>query len=214
MVPPLSIGDFLVPSPTEQHDPPAATIHLVATNMRLQFPITPPKWTPLSWSRRPKIIGAWSVAFFYALCVPAVAMAQEAISPPSDNSPVAALRALLDNPSGQTEFLDPDEAFQLNLESAGEGLLVAQFLIAKGDYLYRDKMGYAQVDGSAKLGPYSLPPGLAKQDDYFGNVEIYDDEVNVLLPVPINRLPIPGAATIAIVATYKAVQKKESATPR
>ena len=141
--------------------------------MRLQFPITPPKWPPLSWRKRSKIIGAWLVAFFCALYVPALATAQEANSPPSDNSPVTALRALLDNPSGQTEFLDPDEAFQLNLESAGEGMLVARFLITKGYYLYRNKMGYTQVDGTAKLEPYSLPPGLPKQDDYFGNVEIY-----------------------------------------
>ena len=141
-------------------------------------------------------------------------MAQETNNPPSDNSPVTALRALLDNPSGQTEFLDPDEAFQLNLESAGEGMLVARFLIAKGYYLYRDKMGYAQVDGNAKLGPYSLPPGLAKQDDYFGNVEIYEDEVNILLPVSINHLPMPGTATIDLVATYQGCAEKESATPR
>ena len=148
------------------------------------------------------------VAFFCALSVPAVAEAQETTSQPSDNSPVTALRALLDNPSGQTEFLDPDEAFQLNLESAGEGMLVARFLIAKGYYLYRDKMGYAQVDGSAKLGSYTLPPGLAKQDDYFGNVEIYEDEVNVLLPVSVNHLPMPGAATIALVATYQGCAEK------
>jgi thiol:disulfide interchange protein DsbD len=135
-------------------------------------------------------------------------VAQEANSSPSNKSPVTALRALLDNPSGQTEFLDPDEAFQLNLEIAGEGMLAARFLIAKGYYLYRDKMGYNQVGGTAKLGTYSLPPGLAKQDDYFGNVEIYEDEVNILLPVSTKHLPIPGAATIALVATYQGCAEK------
>ena len=177
--------------------------------MRLLFRTMPPKWTPLSSSRRPEIRGAWLAAFFCALCgVPAIAVAQETNSPPSDNSPVTALRALLDNRIGQTEFLDPDEAFQLNLESAGEGMLVARFLIAKGYYLYRDKMGYTQVDGSAKLEPYSLPPGLAKQDDYFGNVEIYEDEVNVLLPVSINDLSMRSTATIAVVATYQGCAEK------
>ena len=173
--------------------------------MRSQFLIRP----PLSWRRRPEIIGAWwLVALFWALCVSAVAGAQETTSPPSDNSPITALRALLDNPSGQTKFLDPDEAFQLSFDSAGEGRLVARFLIAKGYYLYRDKMGYAQVDGSAKLGPYTLPPGLARQDDYFGNVEIYEDEVNVLLPILVNDLSTPGAATIALVATYQGCAEK------
>jgi thiol:disulfide interchange protein DsbD len=148
------------------------------------------------------------IAFFCALCVPAVVTAQETNSPPSDNSPVTALRALLDRASGQTEFLDPDKAFQLSLESAGEGMLVARFLIAKGYYLYRDKMGYTQIDGSAKLGSYSLPPGLAKQDDYFGNVEIYENEVNILLPVSINHLPAPSTATIALVATYQGCAEK------
>ena len=205
---PASIGDFLASSLTERHDPPAAKTHLFATNMRLQFPIRPPKWLLLSWRRRPEIIGAWLVAFFCTLSVPAVAVAQETNSSPSDNSPVTALRALLDNLSGQTEFLDPDEAFQLNLESAGEGMLVARFHIAKGYYLYRDKMGYVQVDGAAKLGSYTLPPGLAKQDEYFGNVEIYQEEVNVLLPVSVSDLPVPGAATIVLVANYQGCAEK------
>jgi thiol:disulfide interchange protein DsbD len=148
------------------------------------------------------------IAFFYALYAPAVVTAQETNSLPSDNSPVTALRALLDSGSGQTEFLDPDKAFQLSLESAGEGMLVARFLIAKGYYLYRDKMGYAQVDGSTKLGSYSLPPGLAKQDDYFGNVEIYENEVNILLPVSMDHLPAPSTATIALVATYQGCAEK------
>jgi thiol:disulfide interchange protein DsbD len=87
-------------------------------------------------------------------------------------------------------------------------MLVARFFIAKGYYLYRDKMGYTQVDGSAKLGSYTLPPGLSKHDDYFGNVEIYEDEVNVLLPVSIDSLPTPGVATIALVATYQGCADK------
>jgi thiol:disulfide interchange protein DsbD len=87
-------------------------------------------------------------------------------------------------------------------------MLVARFLIAKGYYLYRDKMGYAQVDGNAKLGPYTLPPGLAKQDDYFGNVEIYEDGVNVLLPVSVNDPSMLGAAPITLVATYQGCAEK------
>ncbi len=205
---PGSIGDLLASSLTERHDPSAGRIHLFATNMRLQFPIRRPKWGPLFWRRRPEFIAAWLVAFFCALFVPAVAVAQETNSLPSDNSPFTALRSLLDNPSGQTEFLDPDEAFQLSLERAGEGMLVARFHIAKGYYLYRDKMGYVQVDGAAKLGSYTLPPGLAKQDEYFGNVEIYQEEVNVLLPVSVIDLPVPGAATIVLVANYQGCAEK------
>ena len=189
--------------PASRNDSSCCYEHAITSSAQ-----NPPKWPPPSLRRRPEIIGAWLVAFFCALYVPAVAMAQETNSPPSDNSPFTALRALLDNPSGQTEFLDPDEAFQLNLESAGEGMLVARFLIAKGYYLYRDKMGYAQAGGNAKLGPYTLPPGLAKQDDYFGNVEIYEDEVNVLLPVSINDLSMRSTATIALVATYQGCAEK------
>ena len=111
--------------------------------MRLLFRTRPSKWSRPFWRRRPEILRIWLIAFFYALYAPAVVTAQETNSLPSDNSPVTALRALLDSGSGQTEFLDPDKAFQLSLESAGEGMLVARFLIAKGYYLYRDKMGYA-----------------------------------------------------------------------
>jgi thiol:disulfide interchange protein DsbD len=118
-------------------------------------------------------------------------------------SSVTALSTLLDNLKGQPEFLNPDEAFQLSLENAGEGMLVARFHIAEGYYLYRDKMSYLQIDGTAALGLYTLPPGIAKHDDYFGNVAIYQDEVNVLLPVSANEPLMPDLATIALIANYQ-----------
>jgi thiol:disulfide interchange protein DsbD len=208
MAPPSIIGDFFVYPPKTILQPVGYKDLLFAITMRLPFCIKLIKRALLSWSKQPECINVWLVTFFFGLCAPSVAVAQEENKSPSDNSPVTALRALLDNSSRQAEFLNPDEAFRLKLESAGDGMLVARFLIAKGYYLYRDKMGFTQIDGDAKLGPHSLPPGLAKHDDYFGNVEIYEDEVNVLLPVSVDTQPLPGAATIDLVATYQGCADK------
>ena len=62
-----------------------------------------------------------------------------------------------------------------------------RFEIARGYYLYRDKLRFAAVDTAGEavtLGQPRLPAGKEKVDDAFGRVEVYYREAKVLLPVP------------------------------
>jgi thiol:disulfide interchange protein DsbD len=123
--------------------------------------------------------------------------------PPASPGVVDELRTLLDGLTGPTEFLHPDDAFRLILEPAGAEMLVARFQIAKRYYLYRDKTSFEQTAGTARLKPYTLPPGTPKQDEYFGDVRVYLQDTDVLLPISATGEPTDGSDTITLVARYQ-----------
>ncbi|HAR30570.1 MAG TPA: thiol:disulfide interchange protein [Gammaproteobacteria bacterium] len=84
-------------------------------------------------------------------------------------------------------FLPVDEAFEFaaSVEEGDAGaVIVARFRIAEGYYLYRHP--FAAVTRPARadaLGALEIPPGTPKTDDYFGDVEIYRDALEVRLPI-------------------------------
>lgn len=80
------------------------------------------------------------------------------------------------------EILPPDEAFiwQVYLESPS--VLVAQWKIAEGCYLYRDQFQFA-LNGGGVLGEAEFPPGIFKEDIKYGRVEVYEQELQVKLPI-------------------------------
>jgi len=90
----------------------------------------------------------------------------------------------------QTEPVDPDKAFIVNLEARGNDALLARFDIADCCYLYRDKIKaeLATADGGPlaadlHLGDYTLPPGKTKTDEFIGKTEIYEQSFEVALPI-------------------------------
>src|SRR5712691_5893657 len=80
--------------------------------------------------------------------------------------------------NGNQEFLDPEQAFVLNVDVRDARTLLAQFKIAPGYYLYREKTGF-QIARTAgvQLVAYQLPSGLVKVDQFFGKTEIYHDQL-------------------------------------
>jgi len=54
-------------------------------------------------------------------------------------------------------------------------------VIADGYYLYREKLHFSADPGT--LGAVALPQGKFKEDQFFGKVEIYRDQVMVKLPL-------------------------------
>ena len=61
-----------------------------------------------------------------------------------------------------------------------------RYVIAKGYYLYRDKLKLQSPDGTAVVGALVLPAGEEKDDEEFGRVFIYRNELRV--PVPVRSL--------------------------
>src|SRR5512139_3808855 len=93
------------------------------------------------------------------------------------------------------EFLDPEAAFKFTARALDANTLEVRWQIADGYYMYRDKFKF-EVAGAA-LGTPKLPAGKVKEDEYFGKVETYRNDVRIALPIQ----RTPGAATVTLKAT-------------
>ena len=76
------------------------------------------------------------------------------------------------------EFLPADEAFVLQSSWVSPGVYELRWDIADGYYLYRDRMQFV----SEGLGEAHIPEGKSKQDEYFGRVQVFHNQVVVRLP--------------------------------
>jgi thiol:disulfide interchange protein DsbD len=94
------------------------------------------------------------------------------------------------------KLLPPDEAFRFAARALDTKTVEANFAIADGYYLYRDKMHFSLEPASPPLVGADLPPGKVKEDPFFGRVETYRDRVVVRLPL---SQPMAGRA-ITLVA--------------
>ncbi len=80
------------------------------------------------------------------------------------------------------EFLEPDQAFRPTVKVENPWSLSARWEIADGYYLYRDKFRF-QAGNNVSLGKIELPSGELKEDESFGQVEIYRGTVDVQIPL-------------------------------
>lgn len=78
--------------------------------------------------------------------------------------------------------LEADRAFVLSGRGIDPRTVELRFEIAKGYYLYRDKLNFSVAAG-AIAGDPGLPSGERKKDPFFGDVEIYRELVTVRVPL-------------------------------
>ncbi len=81
------------------------------------------------------------------------------------------------------DFLPPDEAFRLGAERLPDGSLKAVWDIAPDYYLYRHRLAF-EVDGKSVTSESAIPDGKPKTDEFFGDVEVYYDRLEVTIPGP------------------------------
>ncbi|MBW7902743.1 MAG: protein-disulfide reductase DsbD [Rhodocyclaceae bacterium] len=90
------------------------------------------------------------------------------------------------------EFLDPMVAFKPTAKAVDGQTAEIRFAIAKGYYLYRDKFRFKAEPEETALGAPQFAPGKMKQDDLFGEVEVYFKEAVIRVPVErVNSGPLP-----------------------
>ena len=79
------------------------------------------------------------------------------------------------------DILSPDEAFIMDprVERANE--ITLSWIIQPGYYLYKNKFEFS-VDGPIQIGTPRFPSGVLTEDEYFGEVEVYYDYVEVKIP--------------------------------
>jgi thioredoxin:protein disulfide reductase len=101
--------------------------------------------------------------------------------------------------SNENDFLPPDVAFRVAATVEDHDLRV-RWVIADGYYLYRQKMEIKAESPDLMIAAPNLPPGQLKVDPYFGNQEIYRQQVSAT--VAYTRLDA-GAHPLQILVTYQ-----------
>ncbi|MFN4324378.1 MAG: protein-disulfide reductase DsbD [Azonexus sp.] len=96
------------------------------------------------------------------------------------------------------EFLDPAVAFKPSVRALDGQTLEIRYEIAQGYYLYREKFRFVAEGDTVTLGEPSLPKGKAKNDDNFGQVEVYYQQAVARVPVDRNA---SGPLTLAVKVT-------------
>ncbi len=82
----------------------------------------------------------------------------------------------------EDEFLQPDQAFQIDGEAPGPDQIEISWEIAPGYYLYGSKFRFESKTPGFELGAAELPNAETKNDPFFGEVTIYRDRVTATLP--------------------------------
>ena len=94
----------------------------------------------------------------------------------------AAPENILSKDAAHVEFLPVEQAYQLQVEILDDQNVRLYWEIADNYYLYQHRFAFSMQDdsGTIELTP-SLPPGLERTDEYFGEVKVYygNADVNV-----------------------------------
>jgi len=99
-----------------------------------------------------------------------------------DNRPSATLGA--SSLSNSADFLPVHEAFKLSLVSSDAHTIKLRFVASDGYYLYRHRFQFRSEPADIALGAAQIPPGEAKHDEFFGDVEVYHGVLDITLPRP------------------------------
>jgi len=120
-------------------------------------------------------------------------------------SSLQSLRDLLGGVQGEQTFLNPEEAFRFDMYARDPANLAIRFDIAAGYYLYRDKISFRSQTDGVGLATYQLPPGVEKEDEYFGKTVVYYGGFDTSLPL-LNHEQGGGKATFVV--TYQGCAEK------
>ena len=89
----------------------------------------------------------------------------------------------LAQPGASPEFIPVDEAFRIYVSAIDGNTAEVGFQVTPGHYLYKDKISVSANSDIARTGVLDLPAGEMKVDEYFGEMEVYHNDVFVNVPV-------------------------------
>ncbi|MEK9585308.1 MAG: protein-disulfide reductase DsbD domain-containing protein [Halieaceae bacterium] len=109
----------------------------------------------------------------------------------AQNSLAAALQA-------QSEFLPVREAYRLDGALLGDGNLRLYWQITDGYYLYQHAFKVRPQHAASKEPlAITLPPAVAKTDEFFGDVAVYYGEADLIVALP------ESTNTLTVAVTYQ-----------
>ncbi|HEX6997357.1 MAG TPA: protein-disulfide reductase DsbD [Gammaproteobacteria bacterium] len=102
-------------------------------------------------------------------------------------------------PRGEEELLPPEQAFVMNARFDRPNELTVSWQIAEDYYLYRDKLEI-DADGDIELGEPRIPEGVAHYDDNFGDVRVFYDYLEAVVPF---ARASPAALPVSVTAVFQ-----------
>ncbi len=104
---------------------------------------------------------------------------------------------------GQREFLSPDQAFSYSANLDQNGNIVANWTVADGYYLYKEKFKFSTDTAGVQLGKVNLPKGKMHTgilpDGTEGEVEVYMNSLSIVIPVD----NAPAAGKLSFTAKFQ-----------
>ncbi|MSP27476.1 MAG: protein-disulfide reductase DsbD [Methylococcales bacterium] len=116
-------------------------------------------------------------------------------------APANLLAQLLNRAKNNEALLPANQAFQFFATLKDDNTVAVNWRIAQGYYLYREKIHLELVNAAdVQLGSFTLPNGIPKEDEDFGKVEIFYDEL--MVDVPLLRTNT-AAQTVTLKASFQ-----------
>lgn len=81
------------------------------------------------------------------------------------------------------DLLPPEQAFALKVTALDAVTLRAEWNVAKGYYLYKERFSFSTNTPGVTLGTPKFPAGKIKQDEFFGRVETFAGRTVIDIPV-------------------------------
>jgi thiol:disulfide interchange protein DsbD len=114
-------------------------------------------------------------------------------------SVAAGAQGLLGPVSNEDQFLPVDQAFVFTAIADGSDRVLLDWQVAPGYYLYRHRTSAKTATPGFALGEIAMPAGKKKNDEFFGDVEVYYGILTATVPV---TRPA-GASAFEIEVTYQ-----------
>ena len=185
--PEIKLGKVVLPTGKAKHDEFFGEVFIYRNTLKIPVPVTNSN-NSRSFQLQVKYQGCADLGICYP---PQKTILQVNLPKPTTKSNVDPIQQLIKPSQGiglgvfsDEELLPPDQAFQFSPTVIDGNTLNLNWHIAKGYYLYREKF---QVDivkpTGIKPGNYIIPRGIPEQDEAFGPVEIFYNEVDFQLPL-------------------------------
>ena len=85
------------------------------------------------------------------------------------------------------DLLSPEQAFRISADGAKADKIQVKWRIADGYYLYKNKIRFSTDSDALTLADPDFPEAIKYNDEFFGEIDIYRDEV--LIEIPVNKSP-------------------------
>jgi thiol:disulfide interchange protein DsbD len=189
--PGIRFGEPELPPGKVKQDEFFGEIETYRDQVRVEIPVIRDAGAATSFDLKATAQGCADIGICYPPHTQVVSLTLPAGAPPSAASG-GGLESLRDLGIGgsfgeEDELLPADEAFRPDVEVIDANTLAAEWVIAEGYYLYRHKLEFALEGEGVTLLPAQLPEGEHKTDEFFGDIQVFHNEANAILPLQRSR---------------------------